>query len=327
MKEYIESLKTGAEYVSYPFLLCPVAVSKLWGGERLRREIHPEGVGFDGKIGESLELCVRRDVSSVIKNGSLAGRTLSSVIAEYPRETVGKVSADANDFPLLVKFIDASEKLSVQVHPDSEYARRYETDGGKTEMWYIMDAEPDSEILLGLSNGYRTEDLFCRKDPTDALEHIKVRAGDIYFIPAGTPHAIGAGILLAEIQQNSDLTYRIWDYERRDGNGCLRQLNTEKARRVIKRTACGRIFPKDGGVLAEFNGLKVSLPDIRGGTTLTGDSFYSVLCVDGCAEMSYGGGKLTVSKGDSWFIPKAVKKLEIKGDAVILLSAPNKCEA
>lgn len=306
----------------YPFLCEPLPIEKIWGGCRIARELCHGTVKENVKIGETFELSLRREALSTVKNGALAGSTLASLEERFPGMVTGGQFSSFKSFPLLIKFIDAAEDLSVQVHPDDAYAEQHETECGKAEMWYIIDALPDSSIFLGLADGCTPESLFETDDPTKALKEIKVSAGEAYFIPAGTPHAIGKGILLAEVQQNSDLTYRIWDYDRQNG----RELHREKARDVVKHTDCGRIVADKAGILVRFCGISVRLLDIYSSVRMSKDTFYSLLCVDGRATIVCDGDEYEISKGDSYFIPKALNELQIKGRARILVSAPDQDE-
>lgn len=211
--------------------LVPVGKERLWGGRRLKKEF---GKTFDiDCLGESWECSVHPDGECMIANGSFEGQTLSRVLKIKPEYIGTKFSGC---FPILAKFIDANRQLSVQVHPGDEYARINEHDNGKTEMWYVLDADTDACLIYGFAHPVN-EDIL-RKAVLDKtldkhLQKIPVRKGDVYYIPAGTVHGIGAGILLAEIQQSSNVTYRVYDYDRQDKDGNKRELHLEKAIKVL----------------------------------------------------------------------------------------------
>lgn len=220
----------------YPFKFRDVYKSYIWGGRNLEvlGKILPEG-----KVSESWEASCHEDGLSIIDNGEFSGKTLCEVIKEKGKEILGehiyKIYGDK--FPILIKFIDANDRLSVQVHPNDEYARKYEDNClGKNEMWYIIDAKPKSRLICGLKDGINKEEFkrACDEERVEeCLNYIEVGKGDIINIPSGTVHAIGDGLLIAEIQQSSNVTYRIYDYNRKDSNGNKRQLHLSKALEVI----------------------------------------------------------------------------------------------
>lgn len=214
----------------------PVFKEKVWGGNKLAKYLSKD-VSMDVKVGESWEIACHREGTSKIRNGEYKGLTLEELIKHYGDIVFGKSIEKITDrFPLLIKFIDANDKLSVQVHPDDEYAMKFEDDFGKTEMWYIVDAEPGAKLVYGLKKGITKEDFIKaieNNDFDEILREIEVKKGDVVFIPAGTIHAIGKGILIAEIQQSSDITYRVYDWNRVGLDGKPRELHIEKALDVI----------------------------------------------------------------------------------------------
>ena len=219
--------------MGYPMLLCPAGKDYLWGGERLKTEY---GKNIDmTPLAETWECSAHPDGPSVVANGEHAGKTLTEVIKEHP-EYMGTKCNPQLGFPILIKLIDAQKDLSVQVHPDDQYAKLYENDRGKTEMWYILDAKEGSELVYGFEHSVDAKILRKAVTSCDLAKHlhrIKVHKGDIFFIPAGTVHAIGAGILLAEIQESSNLTYRVYDYDRVGPDGKKRELHFDKAVKVM----------------------------------------------------------------------------------------------
>ncbi|MBR6709194.1 MAG: class I mannose-6-phosphate isomerase, partial [Clostridia bacterium] len=223
----------------YPIRLRGIVQTAIWGGSLLRDRYGKEGVpGMPAA--ESWELTVRPGCANVIENGACAGMTIDEYLTRVP----AAMGRDAGKrFPLLAKLIDAARPLSVQVHPDDAYAAANEKDGGKTEMWYIMDADPGARMVLGMQDGVTTADFaaaLAAGDPLSCLRTVEVKAGETYFVPAGYLHAIGVpgygegGILVAEIQQNSNLTYRVWDYNRPGADGKPRALHTDRALDVIR---------------------------------------------------------------------------------------------
>ena len=214
-----------------PFLLQPAGKDYLWGGNRLHTlfgkqlPLHP--------LAETWECSTHPDGCSIVASGIDKGKTLAEVLQQHP-EFLGTKTSATGDLPVLIKLIDAAKDLSVQVHPDDAYAQQYEHEpNGKTEMWYILEAEPGASLIYGFSKPMQPEQLdTCLKENTilSYLQKIPVKKGDVFLIPAGTVHAIGAGIVLAEIQQRSNLTYRLYDYNRTDATGKKRPLHVEKAK-------------------------------------------------------------------------------------------------
>lgn len=326
----------------YPLLMRPVSKEILWGGDKLKKE-YAKNAPFE-KIAESWELTVRKDGMSVIANGEYAGMTLEQYVALGRTDILGTNCKKYDRFPLLIKFIDAADNLSVQVHPDDAYALPKENEFGKTEMWYIMDAEPGAKLVYGLAEGC-TIDEFARAVEEgrveEKLNYVEVHRGEVYFIPSGQVHAIGAGILIAEIQQNSNITYRVYDYNRRQSDGSLRQLHTDKALDVIKIRSDAEIeairlekaktsgrgmtysealcaceyFASDKYTTSKDNVAVIHVDDT---------SFVSVLVLeseDGHLEM--GDELLPLHRGDSYFIPAGKTDVRISGKSEIIATKIN----
>ncbi|MBE6542373.1 MAG: mannose-6-phosphate isomerase [Ruminococcaceae bacterium] len=322
----------------YPILLRPVSKSTIWGGNLLKSE-YGKTSHLDN-IAESWELTVRDNENSVIANGDYSGTLLSDYISEDRIGILGTNAEKYDRFPILIKFIDAADRLSIQVHPDNEYARKNANELGKTEMWYIVKAERGAQIVYGLRGGYTAEDFakYVRLGRTEEiLNYVDVREGDVYFIPSGQVHAIGAGILIAEIQQNSDVTYRVFDYNRRQSDGSLRQLHTQEAADVINvRTS------------PEIEKIQFSVPDHENGGTLlcsceyfkskkysisSGDSvkllsdkssFVSILVLESSeAVISTKIGTYDISKGESYFIPAGFGEFSICGHCEVIVTEIN----
>ncbi len=224
----------------YPLKFKPIYKKRIWGGQKLK-DFFGKDLGEGEKIGESWELADLPEDKSVISNGQFAGQTLNSIIEKYPEE----ITDDENftlPFPLLIKFLDAQDILSVQVHPDEQTCRRMDKGEPKTECWYIIDAEPGAVIYKGLKKGTSKEQFakaIKKGSVAELLEKVSVRAGQCHFLPAGTAHSIGAGLLIAEIQTPSDTTYRIFDFNRIDDAGRARDLHIEEALESIHFDASG----------------------------------------------------------------------------------------
>jgi mannose-6-phosphate isomerase len=214
----------------YPLKFKPIYKHRIWGGQKLR-EFFGKDIPAGEKIGESWELADLPDDKSVIANGELSGQTLSDAIAKYPAEIMGDENF-SGPFPLLIKFLDAEDILSVQVHPDSATCKRIGKGDPKTECWYIISAAPGAAIYKGLKRGVGREEFaeaIKNGDVAEVLTQVPVKAGECHFLPAGTAHSIGAGLLIAEIQTPSDTTYRVFDFNRVDDTGRPRQLHIKEA--------------------------------------------------------------------------------------------------
>lgn len=278
----------------YPLKFKPIFKTLVWGGEKIAGY---KGLRIDDRnIGESWELSGVKGNESVVANGELAGRTITELISEYKGRLVGKKVYEKNgtEFPLLIKFIDAMQDLSVQVHPDDALAAaRHNGSKGKTEMWYVVQAEPGAHLLSGLKSAITPDEYIRRVEEnsiTEVLNDYKVHAGDVFFLPAGRIHAIGAGTFVAEIQQTSDITYRIYDYGRPGLDGKPRELHTELAKDAIDYT----VYPDyrteyEAGtdketVLVDCDYFTTSLYDLSKPFTRDLrdiDSFLAVICIEG----------------------------------------------
>ena len=315
----------------YPLKLSYIAKTAIWGGNTLKDEWGKE-CEFQ-KLAETWELSVRENAMSVIENGNCQGTPLSEYLQNTP-DAVTENHPEDGRFPLLIKFIDAADNLSIQVHPDDEYAKK-ENDLGKNEMWYIVSAAPDAAIVYGLADYMEAEDFraLVRAGQTEkSLKTVPVHAGECYFIPAGLVHAIGKGCLIAEIQQNSDITYRVYDYDRRDAEGNPRELHVQKALDVVRAMSEQEIdalrfsrFPKltCGECLASCEYFEVHLLPLNGFSEklcTEGDSFHSLLCIEGNGSVIFNGVHYPISRGDSYFLPAGMGDYTLCGNAKILLS-------
>lgn len=217
----------------YPLKFKPIYKTKLWGGNRLQRYYRHDAAGAAG-VGETWDVSAVRDNESVVENGFLAENTLPELIEVYLGDLVGDAVYEryGNEFPLLVKLIDAAQHLSIQVHPNDDIAAERHQSWGKTEMWYVLDAAPDAFIVAGFTRAIDKAEylkLVSENRLEEVLQKHPVSKGDVFFIPAGCVHSIGAGCVLLEIQQTSDITYRIYDYNRTDADGNPRELHTDLA--------------------------------------------------------------------------------------------------
>ena len=305
----------------------------IWGGNRLREEY---GKKLDSdRIAESWELSCHKDGQSVISGGEFDGRTLSDYISAKGKGVLGKNCERFEYFPVLIKLIDAKDNLSVQVHPSNDYALRVEGEYGKTEMWYIVDCDPGAELLYGFKHEISKEEFAERIANNTLLEvtnNVPVHKGDVFFIESGTLHAIGKGILIAEIQQNSNTTYRIYDYGRVGKDGKPRELHVEKAKEVTNlvppkypTTAQGAPEAIQGGtetMLRSCEYFNVNKLELDGTAKLAAGegSFNSLLILDGTFEVTSADGTLTAKKGDSLFVDAGTGDYTVSGKGTIILT-------
>lgn len=238
-----QTLWSEATITFYPLKFHPILKSKVWGGRKMAKLLGkslPEG----SSIGESWEIADRPEGTSVVADGLLAGKSLRQLLLKWPDDILGTAGKSPSRFPLLVKFLDAAQDLSLQVHPDDAYARlRGERDAGKTEAWYVISAQPGARIIRGLKQGTSRDifrQLLAAGQVKKCLNRFVVHGGETVFLPAGTVHALGKGILVAEIQQNSDLTYRVYDWDRAGLDGRPRPLHLSRALDVIDFRAVPR---------------------------------------------------------------------------------------
>ncbi len=297
----------------------------LWGGVKLR-EIYGKKCDYE-KVAESWELSTHSAGESVIDGGEYDGLTLSEYINKAGEKVLGKNCQAFEKFPVLIKFIDAKEPLSIQVHPSDEYGLRVEKEYGKTEMWYVMDCDPGASLYFGVNRPITKEE-FRRKieDDTilDVLNKVDVKKGDCFFIESGTIHAIGAGILICEIQQNSNTTYRVYDYARRGADGKLRELHVDKAIEVSKMIPSDT-SDKQGKAVEIIGGTEKRLASCKYFTTdkyeveteikLTSDekSFVSLMILEGQGNVSGTENQVDFKAGDSIFIPADSGEISVNG--------------
>lgn len=315
-----------------PFLLSPAAKDYLWGGSKLKEDYN-KNIDIN-PLAETWECSTHPDGPSIIASGSFEGLTLAQLVHLYP-EILGEKNQKYNDLPILVKLIDAKEKLSVQVHPDDEYAFKYENESlGKTEMWYVLDADSDANIVYGFNsviNKRIFKNAVKEKKTEKYLNKVGVKKGDFYCINPGVVHAIGSGVVIAEIQENSNLTYRIYDYNRLDKNGKERELHIDKALDVINYSYTGISNNKMKLVKYEKNCSKELINrckyfevwkysiDNKNIDIITNEKYFSViLCIDGKGTLSFKDGKIDFLKGSCIFIPANSVGLILSGKCEFL---------
>ena len=296
--------------------LTPACKDYLWGGEKLRQDygiqsqLHP--------LAEAWVLSCHPDGPSVVATGPLAGKTLPEYIQEKGPGCLGADCEKFTDFPILAKFIDAKGDLSIQVHPSNEYALAHEHQFGKTEMWYVLDCEPGATLYYGFQHQISREEFQQRIQDntlTEVLNAVPVEKGDLFFIPAGTLHAIRKGIVVAEIQQNSNVTYRIYDYGRVGADGKPRQLHIQQALEVTQRTP-PQPDPDFHGHLPQCPYFTVDVMEGRFTLDCGPESFVSVLVLEGTGALWEGDESMSLRKGESLFIPAGAGQCRLEGDGL-----------
>jgi len=300
--------------------LHPATKDYIWGGNRLREEY-----GLQGPTGrpmaEGWMLSCHPDGPSVIENGPYAGKTLAEYIAAEGRGVLGSFGLLFEEFPILIKLIDAKDNLSIQVHPSNKYAMEHEHQYGKTEMWYVLDAQPGAQLYYGFQKEISEGEMERRIEDntlTEVLNAVPVKKGDVFFIPSGTLHAICKGILIAEVQQNSNVTYRIYDYGRVGADNKPRQLHIKQAEAVTRR-----VPPKTdynfGGHLARCEYFTTDCIDGNFTDVCDDDSFTSLIVLNGGGTITCGEETLTLKKGDSLFLPAESGEFRVEGEALSVL--------
>ena len=309
----------------YPLKFEPVLKEKVWGGNALVTRFNKKPIG-SLHIGESWELSAIADNQSIISNGFLAGNNIGELIEVY----MGDITGDSiyekfgNEFPLLIKFIEAREDLSIQVHPGNALAKERHNAYGKTEMWYILESEKGSKIYTGFREGVTKEmyeEALTNGKLADLLNVESVEAGDIFFTPAGRVHAIGAGIVLVEIQQTSDIIYRIFDWNRKNSGKEQRELHTELALDAIDFTAIGKnkirkepaLNNTENLVSCEFFNTNILCLNraVRKEYYLN-DSFVVYICIDGEFLIRWDKSSGKVSKGETVLLPAMIKEVTLE---------------
>lgn len=317
----------------YPLKFTPIMRESVWGGSRLTAAGKKVQKGKNAnKIGESWEICALEEAESVAANGYLKSNSISELIEVYMGELVGdKVYDKFNvEFPLLLKFLDVNDALSVQVHPNDEFAIQEHGSRGKTEMWYIIDAAPDAAIYLDLKHPLTEEqydEAVENGTITQHLNRVNVKKGDAFWIPAGTIHSIDKGVLLAEIQECSDITYRIYDWNRKDSKGNGRELHTDLAAKVVNLTPQeGLNITKEAKKgeaveLVSCDQFTVNLLWVEGAVELDYaplDSFVAYMCTEGEVEIKACGESEKLSALQTLLLPAEATDVVLKGSGKVL---------
>lgn len=313
------------------FKLKPAYKDYLWGGQKLGDSY---GKSKDYSIlAESWEISVHPDGPSLVASGPDILLTLEEYIEKYGRAILGTRALAFDYFPILVKFIDAKQDLSIQVHPNNSYARIHENQYGKTEMWYVLDAEPNASIYYGVKQTISKEafrEAIDSNTVLDVLNKVNVKPGDVVFVEAGTIHAIGAGIVICEIQQNSNVTYRVYDFDRRDTEGNPRELHIEKALEVSVLEPLDVSFAPQfdtiehneasSTMLVKHEMFNTERIKVKGTYTFQVDdqSFCGVVCVDGTLTVTSTTDSVSVTKGESIFITANEGDITLSGEGQIL---------
>jgi mannose-6-phosphate isomerase len=316
------------KFYSYPLQFDPILKDRIWGGEKLNSVLNKPITS--NSTGESWEISTVEGDVSVISRGTFKGISLNEVIDTFPNEVLGTTVFDkfGKQFPLLFKYLDAKTDLSIQVHPNDELAKIRHNSFGKTEMWYIMQADEGSRIIVGFKNNSNAEEYVSHLENNtllDILEEVKVKTGDVFFLETGTVHAIGAGLLVAEIQQTSDITYRLYDFDRVDSEGNKRELHVELALDAINynKVETQKDYNKDLNVSNEMvdcpyfttNYLNLS-GELK--VSKSASSFTVYMCTEGDFQINYNQVQYQYSKGDTILIPATMTDYSLSGNASVL---------
>ncbi|WP_251844210.1 mannose-6-phosphate isomerase, class I [Enterococcus durans] len=313
-----------------PIFLKPVFQKKIWGGSRLKSVF-----GFDipnDKIGEDWAISAHPHGVSVVENGEFKGQKLDDLWKEH-KELFGHPTEPV--FPLLIKILDAEDELSVQVHPDDAYGMEHEGELGKTECWYIIDAEPGAEIIYGHHAKTREELAEMIKEGRwdDLLKKVPVKKGDFFYVPSGTIHAIGKGIMILETQQSSDTTYRVYDYDRKDASGQKRELHIQQSIDVTTVPAktpelqIKEVRKGQSSIVTylETEFFNVYEWDIKGITSFKKQAPYTLATViDGAGELIVDNQTYLLEKGTSFILPNEINEWTVQGELTIIASEPGK---
>lgn len=314
----------------YPLKFQPILKDKIWGGQKLHQILHKPTTSKNA--GESWEISDVEGDTSVVANGALQGSSLNYLLETHTSDLLGEKNFRqfGTKFPLLIKFIDAKEDLSVQLHPNDQLAKARHNSFGKTEMWYVVQANPESNLIVGF-NQEMTQELYLKHLEDKTLQSIlnfdTVKAGDAYFIEVGRIHAIGAGVLLAEIQQTSDITYRVYDWDRVDSEGNERELHNDIALEAFDFDMPDNFrvnYTKDSDSPTELvscpyfttNVFKVNDTILKENTH---DSFMIYMCVEGKAQIEVDGNQTEISMGETVLIPACIKRFSISANHAKLL--------
>jgi mannose-6-phosphate isomerase len=312
----------------YPLQFEPILKERIWGGEKLKTVLNKPIVS---KItGESWELSTVEGDISIVANGELKGKSLTELIDEQPNEILGTAVYNrfGKQFPLLFKYLDAREDLSIQVHPNDQLAKERHNSFGKTEMWYVMQADADARIIVGFKEDSSKEEYLenlNNKTLVSILDDVKAKEGDVFFLETGTVHAIGAGLVVAEIQQTSDITYRLYDFDRVDAQGNKRELHVDLALDAInyKKVDTYKKYEKavnESNVVVECPYFTTNFIPLNGGVKVNkkGDTFTVYMCIEGAFEIRHENVVYQYKKGDTVLIPAVMDAYVLNGEGSIL---------
>ncbi len=316
----------------YPLKFHPIFKDKIWGGKKIQSILKKDFSPLDN-CGESWEISGVPKNESKIKNGQFSGETLNQVIKEFKGRLLGHriYRKFENEFPLLIKFIDANDDLSIQVHPGDDLARKRHKSFGKTEMWYIIQADENAELIAGFNRDMDKNlymDHFDKGTLMDVLNREKVEAGDVFFIPAGRIHTIGKGLLLAEIQQSSDVTYRIYDFDRKDSNGNTRELHVNEALDAIDYNFYPEYKSKYNEKMDQpvelvrstyFTTNKLSLQSTLNRDIKNYDSFVIYICLDGQGHIEHNDTRTRIGMGEVLLMPAEIEHYSLIPEGQIKL--------
>ena len=312
----------------YPLTFTPILKDRIWGGTKLKSYLNKSIVSET--TGESWEISTVPGDISVVASGVFEGKNINEIIDLHPTEILGKsvIARFGKQFPLLFKFIDAKEDLSIQLHPNDELAKERHNSFGKTEMWYVMQADEASRLVVGFKNDSNQQEYLEKladKKLVSLLEEYPVKKGDVFYLETGTIHAIGAGVVVAEIQQTSDVTYRIYDWDRVDANGNGRELHTELALEAINyNTTNSKIEyseePNQSTKVVDCPYFKTNIIALQDRFIWkkSNDAFTVFMCTNGQFELVLNGEIMRYQMGDTILIPAIIDHLTLKGKATVL---------
>lgn len=329
VEEVKRLMQVKTEKTMYPLVFQPIVKDRIWGGTKLKTELNKNIVS--STTGESWEISTVPGDVSIVANGDFSGLSINELIEKYPTEILGaKVYEQfGTEFPLLFKFLDAKEDLSIQLHPNDELAKKRHNSFGKTEMWYVMQADAEARIIVGFKEKSSSDEYLTNlenKTLPSILNEIPVKKGDVFFLETGTIHAIGAGIVIAEIQQTSDVTYRIYDWDRVDAQGNSRELHIEQALDAItydvvdaQRNYESVVNKSNPAVECPYFTTNVIPLDGKIHFNKEGKSFTVLVCTEGefCIETK-SSGKYSFQKGDTVLLPAVLTDFEVVGKATLL---------
>lgn len=312
----------------YPLTFTPILKEKIWGGTKLKSLLNKPIL--EGNAGESWEISTVEGDISIVAEGAYKGESLDGLIHRFPSEILGTrvVQQFGEQFPLLFKYIDAKEDLSIQVHPNDELARKRHNSFGKTEMWYVMQADPKARLIIGFKEGANQEKYLAHladKTLVSILNEVEVAKGDTFFLETGTIHAIGAGVVLAEIQQTSDITYRVYDWDRLDDAGNERELHVDLALDAINYAPSHAERPYDKAinqdnliVECQYFTTNYLVLDENLEVHKTNETFTVYMIIEGECTINSNGVRYSYKKGDTVLIPANLTHYNLEGKAEVL---------